>query len=335
MQSIQQRGLNMILLIRKVLRIVPVIILIGTLGLEVLAGERKLAYLVSDSRIPFWDIMARGIRDRASGLGYELTLHSANNTAKSELEATVAVIRQGVDGIILSPTNSSAAVTILKLAEQANIPVVISDIGANADNYVSYIESDNSQGAYDLGNILASALHDKGWSNGTVGIVAIPQKRANGKARTEGFLRALEEQRIKSAGIYQQSDFSYHETYEFTRRLIQDHPHLRAVWLQGSDRYQGALDAIAEAGKSGEILLICFDAEPEFIEMIESGVLVGAGMQQPFLMGEKAVDTMHRRLTGQAVEKVQRVPVLPVSGQNLQELLPVIHRNVLGKMPRE
>lgn len=326
----------MTLLIRRVLRIAPVIlILIGTLGLEVSAGERKLAYLVSDSRIPFWDIMARGIREQASELGYELSVHSADNVAKSELEATVAAIGRDVDGIILSPTNSSAAVTILKLAEQANIPVVISDIGAKSDNYVSYIESDNYQGAYDLGNLLASALHAKAWNNGTVGIVAIPQKRANGKARTEGFLKALDEQGVKSAGIYQQSDFSYRETYEFTRRLIQDSPQLRAVWLQGSDRYQGALDAIADAGKTGEILLICFDAEPEFIEMIATGALVGAGMQQPFLMGEKAVETMHRHLTGQTVEKVQRLPVLPVSGQNLKQLLPVIHRNVLGKTPQE
>lgn len=326
----------MTLLTRRVIRIASIVLfLIGTLGFEASAQEKKLAYLVSDIRIPFWEIMARGIRAQASELGYKLSVHSADNMAKSELEATVAAIDQGIDGIILSPTNSSAAVTILKLARQANIPVVISDIGAKSDNYVSYIESDNFQGAYDLGNLLASALREKGWSNGTVGIVAIPQKRANGKARTEGFLRALDEQGIKSAGIYQQSDFSYRETYEFTRRLIQDSPQLRAVWLQGSDRYQGALDAIADAGKAGEILLICFDAEPEFIEMIETGALVGAGMQQPFLMGEKAVETMHRHLTGQSVEKVQRLPVLPVSGENLQQLLPVIHRNVLGKTPED
>lgn len=315
----------------RVFRALPVVlILMLNPAPDAAAQEHTLAYLVPDIRIPFWDIMARGIHQKANELGYELSVHSADNLARRELEATVAAIDSGVDGIILSPTQSSAAVTVLKLAEQAGIPVVISDIGAKSDNYVSYIESDNDQGAYNLGELLVAALDEKGWMDGTVGIVAIPQKRANGKARTEGFLRALEEHGVSTAGIYQQADFSYRETYEFSRRLIQDNPQLRAIWLQGSNRYRGALDAIWESGKTGQILLICFDAEPEFLAMIRSGDLVAAGMQQPFLMGETAVEAMHRHLSGAPVEKVQRLPVLPVHRSNLEQLLPTIQRNVLG-----
>ncbi|HCP22055.1 MAG TPA: sugar ABC transporter substrate-binding protein [Marinobacter hydrocarbonoclasticus] len=315
----------------RVFRALPVVlILMLNPAPDAAAQERTLAYLVPDIRITFWDIMARGIQQKATELGYELSVHSADNLARRELEATVAAIDSGVDGIILSPTQSSAAVTVLKLAEQAGIPVVISDIGAKSDNYVSYIESDNDQGAYDLGELLVAALDEKGWMDGTVGIVAIPQKRANGKARTEGFMRALEEHGVSTAGIYQQADFSYHETYEFSRRLIQDNPQLRAIWLQGSNQYRGALDAIWESGKTGQILLICFDAEPEFLAMIRSGDLVAAGMQQPFLMGETAVEAMHRHLSGAPVEKVQRLPVLPVHRSNLEQLLPTIQRNVLG-----
>lgn len=294
-------------------------------------AEKHLAYLVPDARIPFWSIMANGVRHEASELGYDVSVYSAENQARKELEYTAQAIRDEVDGIILSPTNSSAAVTVLKLAEQADIPVVVSDIGADTDNYVSYIKSDNYQGAYDLGEILASALMEKGWQSGTVGIIAIPQKRDNGKARTRGFLDALEEHGIRSAGLVQQSDFSYRETYDFTRHLIARNPDLRALWLQGSDRYQAALNGIADSGKTGEILLICFDAEPEFIEMIADGRLVGAGMQQPFLMGEKAVDTMDLHLQGRNVKTVQQVDVLPVSSRNLDQWMPLIVRNVLGQ----
>jgi simple sugar transport system substrate-binding protein/ribose transport system substrate-binding protein len=144
-------------------------------------------------------------------------------------------------------------------------------------------------------------------------------------------MRALEEHGIRAAGMFQQSNFSHRETYEFSQALITQNPDLRAIWLQGSDRYQGALDAISEAGKEGEVLLICFDAEPEFIEMIAQGRLVGAGMQQPFLMGETAVATMDLHLNGLPVEKTQQLSVLPVSRENLHQLLPLIERNVLGK----
>jgi ABC-type sugar transport system substrate-binding protein len=90
------------------------------------------------------------------------------------------------------------------------------------------------------------------------------------------------------------------------------------------------LDAIKDAGKRGEVLLICFDAEPEFLELIPQGVLVGAGMQQPFLMGEEAVNAMDAHLRGKTVKKKKLLPVLAISQDNIQAKLPIIRRNVLG-----
>jgi len=298
------------------------------------AADQRIAYIVSDIRIPFWDIMKRGIEHRAQALGYELDVYSAGNDAKRELKFTSKAIKDKVDGIIISPTNSSAAVTILKLAKTAKIPVVIADIGTDSGEYVSYIASDNHEGSFQLGKVLVKALQARQWDKGSVGIIAIPQKRANGKARTAGFMKALDEAGIKGGNLRQQVDFSYQETYDFARELIAATPELRALWLQGSDRYQGALDAISDSGKKGQILLICFDAEPEFLDMIPKGILAGAGMQQPFLMGEEAVAAMDAHLKGQKVSQKQLLPVLPVSTDNIKELLPVIRRNVLGTHPK-
>ena len=293
------------------------------------SGER-LAYLVSDLRIPFWQTMQRGIAQRAKSLGYRLDVYSADNNPRRELESAVRTIREQVDGIVLSPTNSSAAVTVLKLAGKAGIPVVIADVGADSDDYISYIASDNRGGSYQLGRLLTQAMHKRHWSNGHVGIIAIPQKRANGQARTVGFLKALKEAGIEASDMRQQADFTYRETYDFARELIAADAQLRAIWLQGSDRYQAALDAIADAGKSGEILLTCFDAEPEFMQLIPEGRLVAAGMQQPFLMGERAVDALNAHLRGREVPHHVLLPVLAISKENIDDQRELIRRNVLG-----
>jgi len=302
--------------------------LMMTSGLQ--AAEKQLAYVVSDGRIPFWDIMKRGVESRADALGYKVVVYSAENNAKRELELSAQAIKAKVDGMVISPTNSSAAVTILKLANTAGIPVVISDIGADGGDYVSYIASDNREGSYQIGKVLAKAMQARKWDKGSVGIIAIPQKRTNGRARTAGFMKAMDEAGIKGAGIRQQVTFSHQETYDFAKALIATHPDLRALWLQGSDRYKGALDAIADAGKKDQVLLICFDAEPEFLQMIPHGELVGAAMQQPFLMGEKAVETLHAHLMGKPVQQQILLPILPVSADNIANMLPVIRRNVLG-----
>jgi ABC-type sugar transport system substrate-binding protein len=78
------------------------------------------------------------------------------------------------------------------------------------------------------------------------------------------------------------------------------------------------------------MLLICFDAEPEFIDLIRKGILVGAGIQQPFLMGEKAVDAMHTYLNGGQPPEHMRLPVLVVTRKNIDAELPTIRRNLLG-----
>lgn len=293
-------------------------------------AEKKLVYLVSDSRIPFWEIMGRGIKNKANLLGYKVNIYSADNIARRELEYTAKALKDNVSGIIVSPTTSSACVTILRLAKQAGIPVVISDIGTDGGEYVSYISSNNRDGAYKIGKVLGKKMLELGWQDGSVGIIAIPQKRLNGQARTAGFMKAMDEIGIKGADIRQQSSFSEEETYQLSKSIIDNHSDLRAIWLQGSDRYNGALRAIADAGKKDKILLATFDAEPEFLDLIPRGVLVGSAMQQPYLMGQEAVRVMDRYLKGKAVEKEMQLPILAISTDNITKKLPIIKRNVLG-----
>jgi ribose transport system substrate-binding protein len=291
---------------------------------------KKIAYIVSDMSIPYWQILSRGIQNASNNFNYTLTTYDAQNNPKKELEWVITAIQNKVDAIIISPTTSLACATALNLAKQANIPVVIADIGTDAGEYLTYISSDNKQGAYDIAQVLIDKMKTLNLTQGSVGIIAIPQKRLNGQARTQGFMQALNQAKIKGADIKQQVDFSRQETYVLTKELIQNNENLKAIWLQGSDKYEGALQAIEETGKKEEILLITFDAEPIFLELIPQGVLVGAAMQQPFLMGEEAVLALDAHFNGKDVSKNIQLPILAVSQNNIQTLLPLIQRNVLG-----
>ena len=294
-------------------------------------NTKKLAYLVSDINIPFWKIMAKGIQNKAIKEGYEVEIYSSNNLKKEELSNLSKILKSNVDGLIISPINSSTAVTILKLAKLSKLPVVISDIGANKGEYVSFVSSNNKDGAYEIGKILAKKMKQLNWDKqGTVGIIAISQKRANGKARTEGFMKAMKEANIKSAGLLQIENFSDLETYKYSIKLIKDNPNLRAIWLQTSNSYKGALSAIKDMHKEKEVLLISFDSEPEFLNIIPKGTLIASAMQQPYLMGEKSVELLDKHIKGFSVEKNLKLNILAISAENIQLYLPIIKKNVLG-----
>jgi len=292
--------------------------------------RRHIAYIASDLTIPFWDIVSRGIRYTAIELGHDVVIYDANNSVKSELEQTVKAINSQVDGIIISPQTSASCSMVLNLARGAGIPVVIADIGTDSGEYVSYISSDNQQGAYDIGRVLVSNLHQLGWAEGEVGIIAIPQKRLNGQARTAGFMKAMIEGGIASVDIKQMKTFSQQETYDYSVELINRHPNLRAIWLQTSHTVPSTLKAISDLGKKGQVAVISFDAEPEFPDMIDRGVILGSAMQQPYLMGQEALLALDSHLKGEPVEKHKQLPILSISKKNVAEKLSLIQKTVLG-----
>ena len=292
--------------------------------------KKKIVYITIDYKIPFWKIMSKGMKNIADSKGYSLDIYDAKNQPKKELELLIKAIKEKVDGIIISPSNSSAAVTILEIAKNANIPVVISDIGSDNGEYVSYISSNNKAGAYNIGRLLTKKMIENNWQNGKVGIIAIPQKRLNGQERTAGFMKALKEKNIKGADIKQMLKWTEEETYNFTKELIKNNPDLRAIWLQTSNLYKGALKAIKELKKEKELLLVSFDAEPEFIDLIKDGKILGSGMQQTYILGKEAAKVLIKYLNGNRVEKNIQIPVLTVSSENIKENLISIEHNVLG-----
>lgn len=292
--------------------------------------SKKIVYITADMKIPFWSIMSKGISNITHNHNYEFEIYDSKNSAKIELMHTINAIKDRVDGIIVSPTNSSACVTILKLAKKANIPVVISDVGTDGGDYVSYISSNNKLGAYHIGNTLVKEMKKRGFDNKKVGIIAIPQKRLNGQQRTAGFMEALNQANIKGADIKQLINWSDEETYEYTKELITRFPNLGAIWLQTSNIYKGAIKAINDLNKQNEVLLIAFDAEPEFIQLIKNNTIIASGMQQPYLMGQKAALSMHKYLDNQNVMQDIQIPVLTVTTKNINEIKEEINLNVLG-----
>lgn len=309
-------------------KILLIFTLLSTLMLN--ANSKKIVYITADMNIPFWKIMSKGIHNITEKQDYVFKIFDSQNSAKKELMHTIKAIKDEVDGIILSPTNSSACVTILKLAKKANIPVIIADVGTDKGDYVSYISSNNKLGSYNLGIVLSEEMKKRNIHNKKVGIIAIPQKRLNGQERTAGFMEALNQANIKGADIKQLINWSNEETYKYTKDMINRFPNLGAIWIQTSNIYKGAISAIKDMKKENEILLIAFDAEPEFVELISQNTIIASGMQQPYLMGQKAAISMHKHFIGKKVIKDIQVPILIVSTKNIKEKKSTINLNVLG-----
>ena len=296
------------------------------------AADKTIVYITPGLDLPFWRAVSKGVEAAAKAKGYGFQALDSHNSAQTQLQNAQDALARGVAGVVLSPTDSSTAPSVLTAAKRAGIPAVIADIGTNGGDYVSYVASNNYEGAHGVGLALATALKAKGWQDGTVGIVGISQARKNGQARTKGFLDGLKEGGFtgKVAELMQMQSYTTDETYRFTQDLLTGNPGMRGLFIQTDQPTLGALRAVKAARRGGDMLVAAFDGIPEFVDLLKSGELVVSGMQQPYLMGTTAGDALLSGLAGGTPEHEITVPILAVTSGSIDAQLPTVRKTVFG-----
>uniref|UniRef100_A0A8J4HA99 Ribose ABC transporter substrate-binding protein n=1 Tax=Acidicaldus sp. TaxID=1872105 RepID=A0A8J4HA99_9PROT len=293
-------------------------------------AKKQIVYLTPGLDLPFWRILAKGIADEATRKGAVAITYDSHNNAQTQLQNAQDATARQVAGIIISPTASSTAPAALAAAARAGIPVVIADIGTTGGEYVSFIISDNEQGAYGIGQVLGKALKAKGWNTGSYGMVTISLARNNGKLRTAGFRRAMQEAGVKEAALSQMQTYTADETFRFVQDMLTAHPDMRGLFIETDQPTIGALRALQATRRQGSVLVASFDGIPDFVKMIGDGTIVGSGMQQPYLMGQRSAQAMFDHFAKATVLKQIVVPIEVVTAQNIQQLLPTIKTTVFG-----
>ena len=295
------------------------------------ADTKEIVYLTPGLDLPFWRYLSKGIEAEAKKAGYSYTALDSRNSAETQLKNAQDAIARGVAGIAISPTDSSTAPSVLALAARAKIPVVVADIGTNSGEYVSFVISDNYQGAHGVGEALAAALKDKGWTDGSVGLVTISQARKNGQARTAGFRDAMKTAGLtKEAGLQQMQSYTADETFKFTQDMLTANPNMKAMFIQTDQPTLGALRAIKAGHRDGTLLVAAFDGIPEFVDLLKKGEIVASGMQQPYLMGVKSGEALAAALKGETPEKQILVPIVVATSKNIDQILPTIKETVFA-----
>ena len=306
--------------------------LTGTLPASMAKAQNKeIVYMTPGLDLAFWRYVSEGVKSVATDKGYGFSALDSTNDPKKQLQNAQDAIARGVAGIVLSPTDSSTAPAILSMAKDAGVPVVIADIGTDSGEYVSLIGSNNYEGAHGVGVALAAALKEAGKDSGSIGIVGISQARLNGQARTKGFKDAMTEAGITGdAGLQQMQAYTADETFKFTQDMITSNPGMTGMFVQTDGPTLGALQAIKAGRMTGEILVGAFDGIPEFVPLLQSGDIVVAGMQQPYLMGVRSAEAMVEHLDGGTPDKEITVPILIVTSKNIDEMLPTIKETVFA-----
>jgi ribose transport system substrate-binding protein len=249
---------------------------------------------------PFFVTLRDGAQEAAQEAGVELVVVDAQDDSAQEATNIEDLIQQGVDALLINPTDADAIVPSVQRANEAGIPVFTVDRSAAGGEIVSHIASDNVAGGRMAGEFLCDAL---GGSGNVVELEGIPGTSA-ARDRGQGFNDYMSSECPDVEIVARQTaNFNRAEGLSVFENILQAQPEIDGVFAHHDEMILGAIEAAEAAGRAEEIVFVGFDAIDDAVAAVQDGRLAATIAQQPAEMGRLGVETALQHLNGESVDE--------------------------------
>lgn len=261
----------------------------------------------------FYQDLRAGLEDEAAQHGFKLLITTAEFDPGRQADQIDEFLVQRVDALIVCPCDSRSVGANIAAANDANVPVVTADIASAATlgKVSCHVASDNVEGGRRAAELMAKALSGQG----EVAILSHPAVTSV-TDRVKGFKEEMARHPDIKIVVELGAEGKRDKAARVMEDVLQSHPDLAGVFGINDDTALGALAAIEAAGKLGAIKIVGYDATPEAREKIKSGAIYGDVIQNPRLIGAKAIEAVKEILEGRTPPAVIPVEVGVFTGES-------------------
>ncbi|MGK0699313.1 ribose ABC transporter substrate-binding protein RbsB [Priestia flexa] len=263
--------------------------------------DMKIGLSVSTLNNPFFVSLKNGVVKEAKKQGIEVIVVDAQNDSAKQINDVEDLLQQGVNALLINPTDSSAISTAVQSANGIGVPVVTLDRSSEKGKVEALVASDNVKGGQMAAEYVVKTL---GKNAKVAELEGVPGASAT-RERGSGFHNIADEQLDVVAK--QSADFDRTKGLTVMENVLQGNPDIQAVFAHNDEMALGAIEAITSSGK--DIAVIGFDGNEDALKAVESGALTATVAQQPELIGELAVIAAKDVLQGKKVEEKISAPL--------------------------
>lgn len=276
------------------------------------AGGEKVVVgmLISDLTNEFFVTLVDGAKEEAAKYGYEVVALDAGNDANTEMTNMEDLVSQKPAVIVYNPVDADAAVAVIALANEADIPVITVDRSAAGGEVISHIASDNVYGGKIAGEYIVELLGEEGGK--VVEIQGQPGASAANE-RGQGFHEAVDELDNIEVVVSQTGNWDKAEAMAIMENALTANPDIKAVFCHNDVMALGAMEACINLGRD-DVIIIGFDADPTAVKAIEDGTMTATVQQLPGLMGSTSIEVIYKYLNGEAFDANIGVEVSLIKG---------------------
>ncbi|MFP1739612.1 ribose ABC transporter substrate-binding protein RbsB [Lonsdalea quercina] len=286
--------------IKTLVTLISAVALSATLATQAAAKE-TIALVVSTLNNPFFVSLKDGVQKEADKQGYNLVVLDSQNNPAKELSNVQDLTVRGARLLLINPTDSDAVGNAIKMANQANIPVITLDRVSSSGKVVSHVASDNTAGGAAAADFISAKLGEGAKVFQLEGLAGTSAARERGR----GFMTSAKRHQFDILAS-QPADFDRTKGLNVMQNLLTAHPTVKAVFAQNDEMALGALRALQTAGRD-DVLVVGFDGTEDGIKAVNGGKLAATVAQRPDQIGIIGVQTADKVLKGEQVPAV--IPV--------------------------
>ncbi|MCI1217950.1 substrate-binding domain-containing protein [Bifidobacterium crudilactis] len=275
-------------------------------------SELTIGVSISTTNNPYFVSMDEAIQAMAKKNGTKVTVADAQNDASTQLNNVQNFVSQNVDAILVNPVDSDSIVPAIKSANNAGIPVIAMDRGANGGTVLSTVASDNVE----AGKMAAQAVAKAFGNDAKVLELSGTPGASSTIDRGNGF-----NDEAKKLGLdvvsSQSANFDRTTALNTTQNMLQANKDVKAIFAQNDEMALGAMKAVQASGQ--EIGIFGIDGESETHTAIKNGTVTATIAQQPAKIGEMALQAAYDHFAEKKVEKTINSPIYLVTKDNADE----------------
>lgn len=283
------------------------LVVVLVFGLSIFAGaaekDIKIAFCFQDLETEFWVASHKAITETLRSQGIEVLEYNANEDANRQLEQVRDAITQDVDGIIIIPQDGESALTIIKEANKAEVPIgVYNRPPSNKDGEAIVVVADNEKIAEKTVEYMAKKAREKYEKTGKkitplimVGDLGDP----NAVYRRKGFFNVINKNKdIFNEVIEVPTKWDANTALANLQSALQANPDVDFLFTSSDFLFPTIRAVLAPLGKwkkigeEGHVIMGGLDGDMTAGRLIDEGFIEGTGVQDLYYEAEMMLDAM-------------------------------------------
>jgi ribose transport system substrate-binding protein len=278
-------------------------------------GKRTLTLIQGTKADNFYITMACGAQAAAKAAGVDLNVTGPEKfDAGQQVPIVNSVTAQKPSAVLIAPTDTKALIAPMTQMKNAGIKLVEVDTKVDDDSLaVSQIATDNLKG----GQLAAQTLSQLTGGKGSVIVINVNPGISTTDARAKGFADEI----AKTPGItvlpVQYSNDEPAKAASIVSATLSAHPDLGGIFATNVLTAEGVATGLRAAGKQSQVKIVGFDAGPQQVQDLKTGVVQALVAQDPYGIGQQGVQTAIAALDGKTVPPTIQTDLFAITKDNM------------------